>query len=119
MPLAALPLSAGIAAAFALGLAAGALVNWSAYTHAWNRRAISPWTRPHPEALPRRWTDRVPLWGWLGLRREEAVHGRGFWRRPMAVELLMGVGLAALYWWEVGRQGLLAPQFVELAAGSL
>jgi prepilin signal peptidase PulO-like enzyme (type II secretory pathway) len=119
MLLAALPLSLGIFAALLLGLAAGAAVNWSAYTHAWTRRAISPWSKPHPEALPRRWTDRFPLWGWFGLRREEAVHGRGFWRRPLAVELLMGVGFAALYWWEVDQQGLVARQFAELATGPL
>src|SRR5262245_54679590 len=119
MPLAALPLSVGVLAAFALGLAAGAAVNWSAYNHAWRRRAISPWSRPHPEAPPRRWHDRFPLWGWFGLRREEALHGTGFWRRPLAVELAMGVGFAALYWWEVGRQGLVSRQFVELATGPL
>jgi prepilin signal peptidase PulO-like enzyme (type II secretory pathway) len=31
----------------------------------------------------------------------------------------MGLGFAALYWWEVDRQGLLARQFAEVATGPL
>ena len=50
----------------------------------------------------------MPIFGWLGLRRESKLHGRGFWIRPMLVELFSGVGLAVLYWWEVGQAGLLA-----------
>jgi len=46
----------------------------------------------------------------LGLQREHAVHGSGFWIRPLLIELAMGVGLAMLYWWEVDQQQLVIPQ---------
>ena len=44
------------------------------------------------------------------MRREASLHGRGFWVRPMLVELFTGIGLAALYWWEIGQLGLLPPE---------
>jgi leader peptidase (prepilin peptidase)/N-methyltransferase len=31
------------------------------------------------------------------------LHGRGFWIRPLALELGLGVALAWLYWWDVVR----------------
>lgn len=91
------------------GLAAGALINLAVYRLAWNPRPISPWSLAPAGASPRRWTDRIPVLGWWGLRRESALHGSGFWIRPMLVELLVGVGFAALYWWEVARLGLYVP----------
>ncbi|HMP06983.1 MAG TPA: hypothetical protein PJ982_11575, partial [Lacipirellulaceae bacterium] len=57
-------------ATFVGGVVAGAAVNWAVYALAWNRRAISPWSRPAAGALPRTWADRIPVWGWWGLRRE-------------------------------------------------
>jgi len=93
------------------GLALGALVNWAIYRFAWfNPREISPWG-VLPVGVPaRRWSDRIPVLGWWGLRREHAVHGRGFWIRPLCIELAMGVGLAMLYWWEVHEQQLVTAQ---------
>ena len=61
----------------------------------------------------RRWSDRLPVIGWLGLRREAALHGAGFWVRPMVVEILIGVALAALYWWETAALGLLPPAIAQ------
>ncbi len=95
---------------FVLGLVLGAVVNWATYSLAWNRRDISPWSAPAAGAPPRRWADRIPVLGWLGLRRETPLHGSRFWWRPMGVELAMGVGLVALYRWEVLQRGLLAGQ---------
>jgi prepilin signal peptidase PulO-like enzyme (type II secretory pathway) len=106
-------------ATFVAGVAAGAAVNWAVYALAWNRRLISPWSPADPKAPPRRASDRAPVWGWFGLRREEPLHGRGFWVRPLVVELMMGVGIAALWWWEVARQGLVGAQFAALADGAL
>jgi prepilin signal peptidase PulO-like enzyme (type II secretory pathway) len=48
--------------------------------------------------------------GWLGLRHEGKAHGRGFWIRPLLIELGLGVALAALYWWEVVRYELVQGQ---------
>jgi prepilin signal peptidase PulO-like enzyme (type II secretory pathway) len=105
----ALPLEVRLAALFVLGACLGAAVNLAVYQLAWYPRPISPWSRPDPAAPQRRGWDRLPIVGWLGLRREAALHGAGFWVRPLSVELLAGVGLAWLYWWEVGRAGLLSP----------
>jgi prepilin signal peptidase PulO-like enzyme (type II secretory pathway) len=106
-----IPLGVGVIALFFLGLLLGGLVNWAIYALAWRPRPISPWS-PAPEgAAPRRWSDRVPAAGWLQLSREAPIHGPWFWLRPMLIEISMGVGFAALYWWEVGRLGLIQPQF--------
>src|SRR4029079_10541874 len=101
------------------GLAAGAYVNLAAYTLAWNWRAISPWGAAHPKAPARRASDRLPLYGWFGLRREAALHGEYFWLRPLVVELLMAAAWAALYWWGVDQQGLVKRQFDALAGAPL
>ncbi len=102
-----------LAALFAVGVCLGSLLNLAIYRLAYEPRAISPWSRQLPAAPPRRITDRLPLVGWLGLRRESALHGQGFWVRPLALELLFGVGIAALYWWEIDRLGLLPESFRE------
>jgi prepilin signal peptidase PulO-like enzyme (type II secretory pathway) len=101
------PLFLAMAVLFAVGACVGSMVNLGVATLAWDRSMIHPWLRPAPQAPRRHWSDRVPLIGWLGMRRESAFHGRGFWVRPMLVELLLGTGFAALYWWEIDRCGLL------------
>ena len=103
----AIPIEIRVAAVFALGICLGSLANLAIYRLAYHRRAISPWSRGDAKAPPRLWSDRLPIVGWLGLRREASLHGMGFWIRPMLVELLTGVGLAALYWWEIDQLGLL------------
>ncbi len=107
----AIPLEVRLAVLFVLGTAAGSLANLAIYRLAWNPRRISPWSPPEPEAPPRRWTDRVPVLGWLGLRREVPLHGCGFWVRPMLLEIVTGGLFAWLYWWEVGQLRLL-PAFI-------
>lgn len=94
------PLELHLAGCFVIGLIVGAAVNWGIYALAWDARTISPWSHPHQDSPPRRWLDFLPLVGWFTLRREAALHGRGFWIRPLLLELFCGVGLAALYWWE-------------------
>jgi len=113
MLLAALPLTVRLFAVLLGGFALGAVVNWAIYRLAWNRREISPWGPTPSAALPRKVVDRIPVLGWFGLRREHTLHGRVFWLRPLGVELLLGFGLAALYWWEVDRQGLIFWQVKE------
>ena len=99
-----------LAALFVFGVCVGGLLNLGVYRLAYHARSISPWSRPLPDAAPRRWFDRVPVFGWLTLRREAKLHGTAYWLRPMFVELLCGVGFAALYWWEIKQQGLLLPR---------
>ena len=96
-----------LVALFVLGTCVGSLINLGVYRLAWQPRSISPWSRPDPKAPPRRLTDRLPIVGWLGLRRETGVHGTGFWIRPLLLEVLTGIGFAALCWWEIDRAGLL------------
>ena len=105
----AIPFEVRLVVLFVLGTCVGSLANLGIYRLAWHPRSISPWSRPDPKAPPRRFTDRLPIVGWLGLRREAGVHGGGFWIRPLLLELLTGIGLAALYWWEIDRAGLLLP----------
>lgn len=107
------PLELRLAVLVALGLAAGSGINWAIYALAWFPRPISPWQKPAPTAPPRHFVDFLPVAGWLGLRREASIHGTGFWVRPLLIELICGVGLAALYWWEIS--GHLLPRIAGIA----
>lgn len=103
----AIPFPFRLVGLFVFGACLGSLVNLAVYQLlAWHPRSISPWSPPDRKAPRRRPDDRVPILGWLGLRREAPIHGRVFWIRPMLVELLVGVGLAVLYWWEIDQLGL-------------
>lgn len=92
---------------FVLGAVLGGQLNRGIYRLAWYRRAIGPWSAAASEAPPRRWTDYLPILGWFGLRRESALHGTGYWIRPLLLELAVGLGFAALYVWEVECHALL------------
>lgn len=96
---------------FVLGAVLGGQLNRGIYGLAWHRRAISPWSPPPDGGPPRRWTDRLPIVGWFGLRRESSLHGAGFWVRPLLLEVTVGAGLAVLYYWEVERAAFV-PQAV-------
>jgi prepilin signal peptidase PulO-like enzyme (type II secretory pathway) len=108
-----IPLEVRLAVLAIVGAALGGAVNVAVYRLAWHQRSYSPWSAPLEEALPRHWSDRIPVIGWFGLRREASLHGAGFWGRPTLVEMVTGVGLAALYWWEVDQQGLTGPIIAE------
>ena len=109
--LANISLSVRLGIVFAVGTLLAGLLNWAIYRLAWNQRTISPWGPAPPGIAPRGWLDRLPIIGWLRFSRETGIHGRGFWIRPLLVELFCGLGLAALYWWEVDQQGLLRDTF--------
>lgn len=105
------PLELRLAGLFAVGVCVGSLLNMGIYRLAWHPRRIGPWS-PRPEkAPPRSWSDRLPIVGWWGLRREAPIHGRGFWIRPLLVEMLTGVLFAGLYWWDI-EQAALVPRMV-------
>src|SRR6478735_3050149 len=103
-------LSLRLLGVFIVGVCLGSFVNWAIYTLAWTPRPISPWSRLPVDFVARRPSDRVPIFGWLSLRRESPIHGRGFWFRPLVLEIGVGLALASLYWWEVGRLALIQPQ---------
>src|SRR5262245_53106074 len=103
-------LTARLLIVFLVGACLGSLINWAIYTLAWNPRPISPWGRSTDAARRRSWVDRLPILGWLALKREAAIHGPRFWWRPIILEIGVGIALAALYWWEVGKLGLIADQ---------
>ena len=99
-----LPLAVRLLLLVPIGVAAAAVINWAIYRLAYYKRSISPWSPPEASAPPRVWTDRIPIYGWWGLARETKLHGRGFWVRPMLIEIGFPIALAALYWWDVVSQ---------------
>ena len=110
----AIPIGLRLVGLAIIGAWVGSAVNWAIYRFAYSPRLIGPWSATSSTA-PARWSDRLPIVGWLGLRRESRWHGD--WIRPMLVELFTGFGLAALYWWEVESQELLpAPLHVPMLA---
>lgn len=91
-------------AVFLVGTIIAGQLNRAIYWLALSFRAISPWSPPDPAAPPRVFWDRIPVIGWLGLRRESPIHGEGHWARPLLIELATGAALAGLYWWETGHR---------------
>jgi prepilin signal peptidase PulO-like enzyme (type II secretory pathway) len=111
-----IPVELRLAVLLVLGCFLGSLINLGIYRLAWHAKSISPWSQPPEKAPPRRLWDRLPVFGWLGLRREAKLHGAGFWIRPMLIELLCGAAFAFLYVWEVKwrqlfPQNVAVPQF--------
>jgi prepilin signal peptidase PulO-like enzyme (type II secretory pathway) len=94
------------------GLLLAALANHVIYRGCYFPRPISPWGPVHDGAPPRRKTDRIPLIGWIGLRREASIHGSWFWLRPLSIELLLPFLVPAFYWFET-QSGLLFPEAVR------
>jgi prepilin signal peptidase PulO-like enzyme (type II secretory pathway) len=113
-PIQAVPFELRLLILFLAGCALGALCNWAIYSLSYYAKPISPWSKPIAGSPPRRWSDRLPVVGWFGLAREARLHGNGFWVRPLLVEVLTGVLLAGLYWWETDQLGLLTDQLVRL-----
>ncbi len=105
---------------FCIGLAAacaGSFVNWGIYSLGWFRqRAISPWSKA-PAGLHRTWLDCIPILGWLRLARESEHWGRGFWIRPLLIELSLALGFAWLYRYEMA--GNLIPPTQEIVTANL
>lgn len=86
------------AVVFVAGILIASQLNRAIYAWAHFHRPIGPWEKPHPDAAPRSAMDYLPIVGWLGLRRENALHGSWHWIRPLLIELLFPAALAWLYW---------------------
>jgi len=104
-----LPMVARLTVLALLGLVGGALANHAIYRWCYFPRSISPWSAAPPEAPPRQPYDRLPILGWLGLSREAAIHGRGFWIRPLLIEFALAALVPALYWFET-QTGWILPE---------
>ena len=101
--LASLPFALQILLLGAIGLAIGVAINWAIYSWAYFQlRAISPWMKPLEEESARKPLDFVPIIGWPGRARDKKVYGRGFWFRPMMIELTWMIGLPWFYLWLAG-----------------
>jgi leader peptidase (prepilin peptidase)/N-methyltransferase len=103
----AIPLSLRLLGLFCAGVILAGFVNLGVYRLAWNQRSLSPWSAPPGGGVRRRWPDLLPLFGWWALRRESPLHGRGFWIRPLLVELATGLLFAGLYLCETEWAGML------------
>lgn len=84
-----------------VGAGVSGQLNRAIYRWAWNPRSISPWSTKPAEVTPRGWLDCVPIFGWWRLRRETSTHGRGFWVRPMLIELCWMIGLPIFFGWSM------------------
>ena len=100
--LAALPQPIRILLLIVIGALIGSFINWAIYSWTYFlKRPVSPWMTPDPNATPRRWLDRIPVAGWILLRRDHAIHGSGFWIRPLLIEFVWAVGLPWFYYWQL------------------
>ena len=82
------------------GAIAGSLINWAIYS--WTmflKRPISPWMKPAEGASAITWLDRVPIAGWIIRRRDSSIYGKGFWIRPLLIEIAWTMGLPWFYDW--------------------
>ena len=97
-----LPSSLQLPVLLIAGMVIGVFINWAIYSWAmFLKRPISPWMTPAAEAGPRFWTDRIPIFGWLGRRRDSELFGAHFWVRPMLIELACLLGVPFFYHWLV------------------
>lgn len=84
-----------------IGAGVGAVINWAIYQlQYFNKRKISPWQSRDEQAKPRATTDYIPILGWFGIRRDAELHGKGFWIRPLLIEVVWAIGLPWFYNWQ-------------------
>lgn len=85
---------------FVFGAMVGVIANWAICSlRSYGMLLHSPWGPQHPNVSPRKALDYVPVLGWLSLRRDSRVLGRGFWIRPFLIEVCFAVGAVWFYHW--------------------
>jgi leader peptidase (prepilin peptidase)/N-methyltransferase len=104
-----LPLEVRLLLVFLFSALVAGQLNRGIYRLAWNQRDIGPWSRTARGAPRRHWSDRIPIVGWFGLRRETSLHRRRYWLRPLLIELLFAIGMAGLYWLEISGRLVAMP----------
>ena len=102
---------------FAVGALLGGFANLAIYELSWyRRRKISPWSKVDADQPKRSWLDRIPIAGWWFLKRESDQYGKGFWVRPLLIELAIACFLVWFYEW-LFSGGLFGNQLAELEPG--
>jgi len=90
-----------------VGALLGAAINRATVVWRWFLPLpYGPWSPPAESGGRRTWFDRLPIVGWIALRRESHVHGRGYWIRPLTVELLAAIALPLFLHWSRVDGGL-------------
>lgn len=117
----AIPLPVRLGLLAGLGAILGAAVNVAVCRFSWGAAAWNPWLARHCRDACTSWRDRLPIAGWWLLRRRRDEFGRGFWLRPLVVELAMASLASGWYWWSVEQRGLVPPGLAPggAAAGAL
>lgn len=100
-----------------LGVLLGNLCNLAVFAASWQGRWVSPWAAARCGLPARRWTDRLPVVGWLRARRDIRTRGTRYWLVPLLVEIGFGIGLPVLYHWQVVQQRLTNDQLMPALAG--
>jgi leader peptidase (prepilin peptidase)/N-methyltransferase len=98
--IAAFPATVQIVLLAILGGLLGSLINYAIY--AWPVfvfRPISPWQARPPQVPPRKILHFLPIAGWWNRTGESEWFGRGFWLRPMLIEIVWTIGLPCFYLW--------------------
>ena len=108
------PLEYRLLLCFVSSLLVGDFLNLAIYRLAWNSRSISPWSTPTDGLAARTIWDRIPVLGWLRLRRESHYWGIRFWVRPLLVELGFALTVVVLYLHALNGEGLFAIENNEI-----
>jgi prepilin signal peptidase PulO-like enzyme (type II secretory pathway) len=96
------------------GLVLGSSINHAIYAWAYFPRAIDPWQR-RPEGLPHLpWPAYLPVLGWFWRGGESSTWGKGFWIRPLLIEVSIPILLVALY--RAMMNGLTIPFSIRVPA---
>lgn len=103
---ASLPLPARLAIVLLLATLAARFINWAIYNWAYFGKSLGPWSPAVGKKGFRVWQDHLPVVGWYRLRRESAVHGKGYWIRPLFIELLFPLAVAWYYHFYVSGETL-------------
>lgn len=105
-----LPLTVRLVLLGISGAWVGAFVNWAAAHLSFFGSRMTPWSVPSGQGQRLLWWEKLPVLGWICLKRRGHLTGTWSWLRPVMIECATSLGLPALYWWECVERGLLPPE---------